>query len=54
MKKSETWKSEYGMIEASKEEIAYFESYKGKEVVFEEIIVNSKKKKIKGQAFVRI
>lgn len=45
MKKSSNWKREYGMFEASKEEIAYFESYEGKEVTLEEIIASSKKKR---------
>lgn len=53
MKKSETWKNEYGIIEASKEEIAYLESYKGKEVSFEEIFLKSKKAK-KDKIFVRV
>ncbi len=45
MKKSETWKNEYGIIEDSKEEIVYLESYKGKEVSFEEIFIKTKKVK---------
>lgn len=44
MKKQPT-KGEYGMIEASKKEIEYFESFEGEAVDLQQIITQSKVKK---------
>ena len=54
MKKLQTWKNSFGIIESSKSEIDYLESFNGREVTFEDIVAKSKKKKNVIESSVRV